>query len=181
MIWRCCFISALPSSSVQWSCFRRAHLRLFPEDGIVVVAILNAKTSKGLQSLFFCTSQLWCQFFNVRERSSSYLYSSSPALVRRKFAFLVKAVGLPPSADYVPYCLRTCAATTFYQRFGLGRTVMQGRHDARATLLQFFCPPASPPCSSTWLLFGEWLCQVTSPKLAIGRVGAPCRWADVHY
>ncbi|CAE7227476.1 unnamed protein product [Symbiodinium sp. CCMP2592] len=132
---------------------RSVHIRLFPQDGTVVIAILNAKTAKGLQqSLSLHEESLVAilQFLMDRARPSDYLYSFSVATFRHEFACLVKAVGLSPES-YLPYCLRRGGATAFYQRFGLGRTVVQGRwkdattariyvDDARATLIQLLLP-----------------------------------------
>ena len=132
---------------------RRSHIRIFPQDGTVVIAILNAKTAKGLQqSLSLQEDGLVAvlQYLLDRARPRDYLYTSSVPTFRHEFACLVQAVGLAP-ADYLPYCLQRGGATAFYQRFGLGRTVVQGRwkdqttariyvDDARATLIQLLLP-----------------------------------------
>ncbi|CAE7290874.1 unnamed protein product [Symbiodinium sp. CCMP2592] len=130
-----------------------SHVRLFPEEGTVVAAILGAKTSKGLQqSLSLRDPSLVrvLQFLMDRVRPRDRIYSKSVSTFRLEFSSLVTAIGLDP-ADYLPYCLRRGGATWFYQQHGLGRTVIQGRwkdqntariyvDDARAILIQLLLP-----------------------------------------
>ena len=102
----------------------------------------------------------------------------------------MKAVGLAP-ADYLPYCLRRGGATAFYQRFGLGRTVVQGRwkdqttariyvDDARATLIQLLLPapvaPLQQHLASFWRVAARGLTQSLG-KLAIGELALFCTTA----
>ena len=125
------------------------------------------------------------------------MYTSSVPTFRHEFACLVKAVGLAP-ADYLPYCLRRGGATAFYQRFGLGRTVVQGRwkdqttariyvDDARATLIQLLLPAPVTALQQHLASFGGWRCQRADPIL--GQVGDwgigvilhhLCSWSRSH-
>ncbi|CAE7668538.1 unnamed protein product [Symbiodinium sp. CCMP2592] len=132
-----------------------SHVRLFPEDGTVIIAIVSSKTSRGLQqSLSLREPGLVAvlQFLFDRARPSGPLYQFSVAAFRREFSSLVKAIGLEPS-EYLPYSLRRGGAIEFYQRTqSLGRTMVQGRwkdsqtariyiDDARATLVRLLLPP----------------------------------------
>ena len=144
------------------------HVRLFPEDGTVIIAILNSKTSKGLQqSLSLKEPGLVAvlSFLLSRARPRSLLYEHSVPTFRREFASLVRCIGLP-SSDFLPYSLRRGGATEFCQRTqSLGRTMIQGRwkdsqtariyiDDARATLIQLnLSPPTAAlqrSLASTW-------------------------------
>ena len=172
---------------------RRSHIRVFPQDGTVVIAILNAKTAKGLQQSLSPQEDglvAVLQYLLDRARPRDYLYTSSVPTFRHEFACLVKAVGLAP-ADYLPYCLRRGGATAFYQRFGLGRTVVQGRwkdqttariyvDDARATLIQLLLPapvaPLQQHLASFWRVAARGLTQSLG-KLAIGELALFCTTA----
>ena len=75
------------------------HVRLFPEDGTVIIAILNSKTSKGLQqSLSLKEPGLVAvlSFLLSRARPRTLLYEHSVPTFRREFATLVRCIlGLP--------------------------------------------------------------------------------------
>ncbi|CAE6967009.1 unnamed protein product [Symbiodinium sp. CCMP2592] len=130
------------------------HVRLFPDQGTVIIAIVNSKTSKGLQqSLSLREPELVQVLVFLWDRASpgGLLYAKTPLVFRREFAALVRAVGLDP-VEYLPYCMRRGGATFFYQRSqSLGQTMIQGRwkdqttarvyvDDARATLVQLLLP-----------------------------------------
>ncbi|CAE7727291.1 unnamed protein product [Symbiodinium sp. CCMP2592] len=130
------------------------HVRLFPEDGTIVIAILNSKTSRGLQQSLSLKEPSLVAVLNFlldRARPRNLLYEHSVASFRHEFSCLVRAIGLVP-ADFLPYSLRRGGATEFYQRTqSLGRTMVQGRwkdsqtarvyiDDARATLVQLCLP-----------------------------------------
>ena len=121
---------------------RFSHSRLFPDQGTVVIATINSKTSNGLQQSLslhepFLVQVL--QFLWDRVSPSEKICEPSPIVFRREFASLIRCIGLRAD-DYLPYC-----------RHGLGRTVVQGRwrdrrtarvyvDDARATLVQLLLP-----------------------------------------
>ena len=130
------------------------HVRLFPQEGTVVIAILNAKTGRGLQQSLSLKEPQLVHFLNslwLRHRPVGRLFKHGAQAFRSAFASLVKAIGLDPAA-YLPYSLRRGGATEFYQRTqSLGRTMIQGRwrdqttariyiDDARATLTQLLLP-----------------------------------------
>ena len=129
-------------------------VRLFPHDGAVVIAIINSKTSKGLQqSLSLHEPQLVSvlTFLWSHVDPQGKNFTGSMASFRSSFSSLVRSIGLDP-VDYLPYCLRRGGATHFYQQSqSLGRTMVQGRwkdqqtarmyvDDARATLIQLLLP-----------------------------------------
>ncbi|CAE7232215.1 unnamed protein product [Symbiodinium sp. CCMP2592] len=147
-----------------------SHVRLFPENGTIIVAILNSKTSRGLQqslSLHEPALVKVIAFLLSRARPSRLLYEPSVAVFRREFASLVTFVGLDP-ALFLPYSLRRGGATQFYQRTqSLGRTMVQGRwkdaqtariyiDDARATLIQFLLPPPAAALQHRLSSFWRW-------------------------
>ena len=105
--------------------FQARHVRLFPDDGAVVIAILNAKTGRGFQqSLSLHEPDLVrvLHFLWLRIKPEGLMFRSGAPAFREAFAALVRAVGLEPAA-FLPYSLRREGATEFYQSTqSLGRT-----------------------------------------------------------
>ena len=150
------------------------HINHFPRQGMVGAAIVNAKTSKGLQqSVSLCDRRLvevLCWIWE-KEQFSGPILDGVPTCFRPSFAALVKMIHLPP-ANFLPYSLRRGGATEFYQRTqSLGKTMIQGRwkdattartyiDDARAHLVQLCLPSATLAHQSALAKF--W--QVASPR-----------------
>ena len=97
---------------------RTSHVRLFTEDGTVIIAIINSKTSKGLQqSLSLKEPGLVAVLSFLLDRAcpSSLLHPYSAVSLPGQLC------GLHP-LDFLPYSLRRGGATEYYQRTqSLGR------------------------------------------------------------
>ena len=138
--WFSFFLRTMELLSLQ---FRQ--VRIFKNEGTVVIAIANSKTSGGVQqslSLHEPTLVAVLLYLWGKIQTEGLIFAGSPATFRTEFAALARSVGLDP-ADYLPYCLPRGGATHFYQAtqslHGYAGTTFASRHRHRpAAALSFF-------------------------------------------